>query len=230
MEKTTFAKLPAVEKEQLKLLDAVSQVRAGKYTEAQKAFRSVTRSEDLNVSVYAMACAEVLKKFENGQFEGKPLSDRAAFADAGATLSRASLKEARDALKDIARIEGDNKGDHTKIVNGIKNNENMVELAGVFLGTEPEDLVLRLWKNGFTASLREIGRIDQKLQEMQAERRGGGRGNRAGPNREATELNAQREKVIETARDFILKRFDYGFFVEDPDIEELRAAQGDEDT
>lgn len=110
-----------------------------------------------------------------------------------------------------------------------------MSVAAVFFGTEPEDLMTRLWRLGIESAMREVARLDEEIKEArentsrraaapQGGRRGGPVGNM---NREVDELNAKREKTIATARDFAIKRWDYGFWIEDPDIEDLRVKQRD---
>lgn len=224
MDKTVSAKMPPLEKDQLKLLDAVYQLRAGKYADALKGFRGIMRSEDKNVAVYAAASASVLKKYESGQCNGKPLSDRMVFADAGAEIARGNVHLVRDAIKELRSIDGEGKNDLIKISNTIKNSEENIAQAGVFLGTIPEDLMLRLWKIGQSASIREYRKLAAETGEGRQGRGGGG-------NRPAVNITPQRmreieqrlKKVREVFVEYIQKRFDYGFFVEDIDIEELQA-------
>jgi len=226
LEKNVYSRMPSLEKDQLKLLDAVAELRAAKYPEALKAFRGVGRSDDKNVAVYANACTAVLKKYEDGKYDGKALSDRMVFADAGAEIARGYVRQVRDAIKELRSIDGEGKNDLIKIANTIKNSEDNIALAGVFLGTVPEDLMLRLWKIGQSASIREYRKIAAEIGEG-----GQGRGNRGGNRAAAANLTPQRRKEIEERLkkvrevfiEYIGKRHDYGFFVEDVDIEELQA-------
>lgn len=236
MEKTAFAKLPALEKDQLRLLEAALLLRTGDYAGAGKAFRPLTRSDNANIKTFAAAAAELLKRYPDGMYEGKPLSDRATFAAAGRDMAEQMLRDTRDAVKDVRALTFERKGDFERATQVVqKFGEDQMSVAAVFFGTEPEDLMTRLWRLGIESAIREVARLDEEIKEArentsrraaapQGGRRGGPVGNM---NREVDELNAKKEKTIATARDFAIRRWDYGFWIEDPDIEDLRVKQRD---
>jgi S1-C subfamily serine protease len=223
LDKNVYTKMPTLEKDRLKLLDSVELLRAGKYAEALKGFRMVTHSEDKNAAVFANAYAAVLKKYENGQFNGKPLSDRAVFADAGTEIAKDQVLRVRTVIRELRSIDGDKKNDFVRLANIIKNNEENISLAGVFLGTVPEDLMLRMWKIGQTASSGEFRRLGGKIQDFIRPRGGGAPGSQAS-SRESAE---RQKKAFDSWIEYVLKRIDYGFFVEDIDIEEILAQEGE---
>lgn len=226
LDKNVYTKMPTLEKDRLKLLDAVELLRAGKYAEALKGFRLVTHSEDKNAAVFASACAAVLKKYENGQFDGKPLSDRAVFADAGTEIAKEQVQRVRAAIRELRSIDGDKKNDFVRLANTIKNSEENIALAGVFLGTVPEDLMLRMWKIGQTASAGEFRRLGGKIEDF-IRPRGGGASRSPASQASARETYERQKKALDSWIDYVMKRIDYGFFVEDVDIEEILAEEGE---
>lgn len=229
MDKAVFNKLPTQEKDQLRLLDAVALLRTGKYPDAMKGFRSVVRSEDKNVAVFANAYVAVLRKNESGQYDGKPLSDRLVFADAGAEIARTYVKNVRDAIKEMRTIDGDKKNDMVRVVNLIKNNEETVAMAGVFLGTVPEDLMLRMWKIGQTAAIGEFRKLGGRISDFY--RIPGEPAPRPAPaGGPAKEMYDRQKKAIEAYVEYIIKRYEYGFFIEDVDIEEYLAKEAEQES
>jgi hypothetical protein len=228
LDKTTFNKMPTQEKDQLRLIDAVSHLRAGKYAEALKGFRSVIRSEDKNVAVFANAYAAVLRKYESGQYNGKPLSDRTVFADAGTDLAHTQVKNARDAIKEMRTIDGEKKNDLVRVINAIKNNEENVAVAGVFLGTVPEDLMLRMWKIGQTASIGEFRKLGGKFSDFY-QLRGASPPRPAPAGGPAKEAYDRQKKALDAFVEYIIKRYEYGFFIEDVDVEEYLAKAAEQE-
>lgn len=228
LDKPTFNKMPTREKDQLRLIDAVSQLRAGKYPEALKGFRGVIRSEDKNVAVFANAYAAVLRKYESGQYDGKPLSERAVFADAGTELGRTYVKNVRDAIKEMRSIDGEKKNDLVRIINAIKTNEENVAVSGVFLGTVPEDLMLRMWKIGQTSSINEFRKLGGKISDFY-QIKGASAPRPAPTGGPAKETYERQKKALEAFVEYIIKRYEYGFFIEDIDIEEFLAKEGEQE-
>ena len=226
LDKNVYTKMPTLEKDRLKLLDSVELLRSGKYAEALKGFRMVTHSEDKNAAVFAIAYAAVLKKCENGQFDGKPLSDRAVFADAGTEIAKEQVQRVRAAIRELRSIDGDKKNDFVRLANTIKSNEENISLAGVFLGTVPEDLMLRMWKIGQTASAGEFRRLGGKMEDF-IRPRGGGAPRPQASQASARESFERQKKALDSWIDYVIKRREYGFFVEDIDIEEILAQEGE---
>ena len=230
LDSESFKKLPELEKDQVNLLDAVAKLRAGDQAGMDKAFRAAARSEDVNITAYATAAAELLKDHADFSHEGRPLSDRAAFADAGATLAAEYMSQTRDLLKDAKLLKGESKAEYVRAVSDVKKHEKLMTVAAVFYGTEAEDLLVRVWKVATDAALREHGRIEAEIQEAQGQRgssgkgkRGAGQGSRRAQERTLSDLEERKQEARDTYITYLLKRYDYGFRVEDPDIAEMRA-------
>jgi len=229
---SSLKRLPEGEKEQVKLLEAVALVRAGKYEEATRAFRTCQRSKDENLAAYAQATVDVLKRFNGYKYDGRSLSDRATLIEAGAVLADELIAETRDFLKDARRLEGKTRGEYMKTVSRVKKLETTMAAAAVFGGAAADDQLIRLWKSATAACEREIIRIQTLKEEKQNESRGGrpssGSRSRGGSallsmsDREQRELDEQLAQAQETRQEFLMKLFDYGFRIEDPDIQEFQ--------
>ena len=96
------------------------------------------------------------------------------------------------------------------------------------LGQLANELV-RVWKYAVDLTQREVARIDAALEEMQSNNRSRNRRNSRSGSRERDDLNKLKEEVIETARNYMEKRYDYGFRIEDPDIHELLVKKSQDD-
>lgn len=225
-------------KDQVRLLESLLLLGDEKYEEALRAFRRVARAGDANLAAYASACAMVLKELEKDgyKFEGVPLGDRAVFLKAGVEVGRRILAEARSTIKDAQSREGKNRGEYSRTVADVKKFEDSLTAAAVFRGTEAEDALVRLWKMAVDAGFRELERLEEEEKGQQEQARGGGgssarRGSRtvSVAQREMNELKRLRDETEETTRTYFLKRNDYGFRIEDPDIAEL-AEQANEKT
>jgi hypothetical protein len=236
----SLKKLSATDKEQIFLLDAVARLRAGKPGEASKALRKCLRAADENLAAYAQACADVLKHYDDFQFEGKSLSDRATFIAAGEALANERIDSVRDLLKDAQYLEGKTRGEYVKSIVTVKKRETDMIASALFAGVAADDELIRLWKFAGNVCQNEIRRLEQQIEEQRggsAARRGQGSSRRRGggssrqlssQNRRLDELNEQMEEAVETYRTYMTKVYRYGFRIEDPDIREYREKQARE--
>lgn len=232
-----FRKMPDVEKDRIRLLDAVALLRDGRNKEASKALRRCLRASDANIAAYAQACAAVLKRFGDFQYNGKPLSDRATFIAAGRQLAREEINTVRDLLKDAANLKGTSRSEYVKGISAARKYEGSMRVAGVFTGPVADDELIRLWNFAKQRCLNEVQRIEATLAKADEERNSrrsssrGGRRNAGGSNlafqRKRDELAEQREDAENTYREFQIKLFEYGFRIEDPDIQAMREQQSD---
>ncbi|MHC4695521.1 MAG: S1 family peptidase [Planctomycetota bacterium] len=234
-----FKKLPLEDKEQVKLVEAVALLRDKKYAEAARTFRKGLRAKDENIVAFSQACVDVLKEYDDNRFKGRPLSDNAAFVEAGTTLAGKLISDARDYLKNAELQEGKKRGEYTKAINRTKKLETAMATAAVFRGEVADDELIRLWKSAARVSVQEITRLDVvKEEKRNATRRGSRSGSRrassrrdsggGGETREARELreiDEQRAETLETLRDYVLRLYEYGFRIEDPDIQEMKEEQ-----
>lgn len=236
MEPQEFRRRTELEKEQLRLLSGVAALRSGEYEPALRELRQSSRAEDLNVSAYAHACAEVLRRSGDYTYEGRPLSDRAAFVDAGQGLADELIRQVRDLIKDAQRLEGANRGEYVKGINNVKKHEKLMHVAAVLSGVDGDDELIRLWKFALDVARREVQRIDREAQEQQ---RGGAGGERRGSSargggaqlamqRARDESQKMREEAIETYRTYLFKLYEYGFRIEDPDIQEYKEREAED--
>ncbi len=241
-----FKKLPLGNKEQVTLLQAVTLVRDGKYSEATRAFRKGLRAKDENIVAYSQACGGVLKKYDDERFDGKPLSDRAVFVEAGSALAGDLIAEARDYLKSAGLLEGKNRGEYVKNISRVRKLEAGMATAAVFAGEEADDELIRLWKSAARAAAREIKRIDAVKEEKKTSGRGGtqggarrSRGSRSGSRgggaqsarqRQLRELDEQRAETLEARKEYVLKLIHYGFRIDDPDVRELKERRREYDS
>jgi S1-C subfamily serine protease len=222
----TLRSLTTSRRDQVTLLDAVASLQEGQYEKAKKSFRAVAKSSDPNIAAYASACSDVLKKYDT-QFDGKSLSDRAVFTAAGTALARDYVRDVRTAIRDARRYTGERRADYTNTINLMRRHEPNMNVAAVFVGPEADDELIRLIKLVIDASLREIGRLEQAIQESEEGGRGGARGGataavRRTP-REIQEMRQQREDAMKALEPLGLRYYrDYGFRIEDQDIQALR--------
>lgn len=243
-DKKAFRKRSLDQKEQIMLLDAVANLRAGDSVAAAKLFRKAKKANNDNIAAYALACGDVLKQYEDFKFKNKPLSDKNVFIEAGQRHARNYIREARDAYAGTKTIEGKNRGEYFTAINTVKKNEPNLQVAAVFIGTEAEDELLRLWKLGFDVATREYSRVTEEIQEKStrrsrpsrgARRSRGSRGSRGGrgggaqaaAQREVEELNKHLERVVKVGQEYFLKMLEYGFRIEDPDIQQQREQLAD---
>ncbi|MFQ5495214.1 MAG: hypothetical protein ACE5EX_07510 [Phycisphaerae bacterium] len=202
-------------KEQLRLLDGVCALRAGDGN-AVKKIRKCKRARNEKIAAYARACYAVLKSYGK-EHEGKPLSDPAVFADAGAALARELIGQAREVLKDRGLAMG-RKGEYFRLMNQIKKQEESLEIAGVFAGPRADDELIRLWNYAAESCLSEYRRL-VKVREDTAQ------GRQRVPRvvyRELVELDKKRSEVVSTWWNFLVKLASRGFHIEDPDVEGFR--------
>ena len=233
-------KLSETDKEQILLLDAVARLRAGEAADASKAFRKCLRSGDENLAAYAQACADVLKHYRDFKFKGRPLSDRGTFISAGETLAAQRIESVRDLLKDAQFLEGKNRGEYVKNIAAVRKKEEAMIAAALFAGVAADDELIRLWKFAANVAENEIRRLETEIEEQggssssrrgssSGSRRGGGsRGRQLSQNRKLDELNEQRDDAVETYRAYMIKLYEYGFRIEDPDIREYREKKAQE--
>ncbi|MCH7864838.1 MAG: hypothetical protein IIC56_06470, partial [Proteobacteria bacterium] len=192
-------------------------MRDGGAAQAGKLFRKVRKAEDQNIAAYAQACIDLLKRYKDFSFAGEPLSKKSAFVKAGERMAHEFVRKARDDLANAKNLEGKSRGEYFSSIGLAKKHEPALNTAAVFLGTEPEDELIRVWKLAFNASLRELARIDEEIAEKSGRRggRGGSRGRGRGRGgsavqREIAELNEHKERVFKTAETYFWKLQDYG--------------------
>ncbi|MEK6676260.1 MAG: serine protease [Planctomycetota bacterium] len=223
-----FKKYPTPKKEELTLLDGVLLLREGQYEQATKALRKSSKASNENAAAYSEACLAVMKKFPDGKYNGKPLSDASVFVAAGAELAKGMVREVRGTLLDLRNAPGDKRADYLKGLNSVKKYEDSIQVASVLGGAEADDEMLRLWRHAFDSSLKESERIEKEIEEKRNQggsrggSRGGSSGNRLRSERELDTLQQDREKARETARAYFIKLQEYGFRIEDPDIQKMR--------
>lgn len=223
-----FKKASEVKKEQARLLEAKCLLMEGKYADAQKKFKALSKAGDSNIGAYCDAAVNVLKKHGDNKFEGKPLSDNVAFRAAGAALGFEAVVQARITIKDARGMEGD-KSEFKTLRPQIDNLEKVLPGAAIFVGSDADDEMIRLWKLGVRAAEREIARINEWLGERPDT--GGGRGSSGSTGTarlsapagvSPDQLRMQREKAQKAAMEYVGKLFDYGFHIDDPDVQELK--------
>ncbi len=223
----TLKNLPARRREQVNLLDSVASLREGQYEKSKKSLRTITKSEDGNISAFASAYGEVLKKYDT-QYDGKPLSDRSVFVKAGRWLADEYLRAVRESIAEVKRFSGERRADYTNTMNTVRKYESNMGVAAVFAGTDADDETVRLWKLAIDATFKEIARIEKALQEGEesGNRRQPGRAPGGKPPlnpREIQELRTYREEAQKTLEPIAIKYFqEYGFRIEDQDIQVLK--------
>lgn len=213
----------AIKKEQISLLEGVCSIREGQYEQAKKALRGSTKSSSINIAAYALASSEVLKKFGT-EYKSKPLSDRANFISAGTSLADELVAKVRNEIKNMRRLPFEKRGDFATVMNNVRKYEDDMSPAAVFIGTDAEDEMLRLWKLATDSVEKEVARLEKAIQDLEQQGTGPNarRDNPVKRQRDIQALQAEREAAIESFRKFIEKQFEYGFRIEDPDIHALK--------
>ena len=239
MEPRRLKRLSDTEKQQVYLLDAVAKLREGQAKTASKAFRKCSKAADENIAAYALACSNLLKHYEDFQFEGKPLSDRPTFVSAGEALADQRIKQVRDLIDDAEAQEDRTRGEYLKAINAIKKNETAMTASALFAGVAADDELIRLWKLAVDVCTDEIQRINDELEEKtgsrqddsrrRSSRRRGSRGGGGRQDREVEKLNEQKDEVLETIEGYAIKLGMYGFRIEDPDIQERKEREDEEE-
>ena len=254
-DRAEFRKYPKVKQERLQLLDGVLCLREGRYDEAGKTLRKASKAGQVNVAAYAAACSEVLKHYDTYEYRGKPLSDPSAFSRAGMTLARKLIKEARDYLKDsglmlrvgssigtrrvstpggmeyVDLYDGLRRNNYTKAVRTVRKLDESMRVAAVLGGAEADDELIRLWQYGKRACIYEMARLEEELRVLQEEQGNnprGGTGAQRKIQKETDQINAYREQAVEDWHTFYLRLDEYGFRIEDPDIQEHRESEEQE--
>jgi hypothetical protein len=248
LESPQFKDFPVPRKEHLRLLDGVAALRAGDYEVAVKSLQQSSRSRDDNLRAYSKACLDVLKRFDGYQFEGKALSNRIAFATAGARLADETLEEVIDFLKYAPRFQhltADEfrPGFYAQNIARIRRYEQDMTTADVLGGIEAENQLHRLWLLAVNSAEGEKYRIARAIEEEQKndsnrgggnQRAGRGRGARQSggaqlaSQRKIDDLTAEYAKVQETQDIYQKKLEDAGFRIEDPDIDAFRREREDD--
>ncbi len=211
-----LAKMSKVSKARLRLLDGICALREGK-ADASKTIRKCNKAADPNVAAYARACVDVLKKFGT-EYEGRPLSDADAFADAGEALAWDRIAEVRELLKDRDILSG-RKGEYPQYMTAVKKHEKALKTAQVFAGAEADDDLVRLWN--FAADV--CGREVRRLRTEHAKKL-------AGRNRVPLVVFQALNKIVESHNraydqwvSYRRKLADYGFRLEDPDMHKFES-------
>lgn len=226
----TLRSLPEKTRNQITLLDGLVLIGEGKYDAAEKTLRKAAKSDDVNVSAYAMASLDVLKHFDK-EYDGKALSDRSVFILAGQSLADDHINHVRKLLKDKAGREVKTRGDFVRGISDARKLEGTLITAGVFNGSYADDELIRLWKYATSTSMSELRRIDTALgisrgTGRQSQR---SRSNLSAPGsltkREEKDLLDDRKKAIDALRTYQRKLDDYGFRIEDQDIHEYRGTR-----
>jgi len=235
--KKSFRKKALAQKEQYLLLDAVATVRDGDAAAATKLFRKAKKANNENIAAYALACGDVLNHYEDFKFKNRSLSKKSTFIEAGMHLSRSYIRQAREGHANAKSLDGKNRGEYYTAINMVKKNETKLRVASVFIGTEAEDELLRLWKLGFDVALREFQRVSDEIADAGGRGRNGGnrrQGNRGGrrggggaQRREIDKLNEHNERVVKVLQEYFIKMLEYGFRIEDPDIQQQREQLAD---
>ncbi len=221
--------LPLAKRELINFLDGVLSIREGQYETAKKILRASSKAQDESIAAFAAASVEVLKANET-QYKGRPLSDPAAFAAAGKDWATGMVQKVRGVIRDNRRLKGERRADYQKILNDAKKYEDDMRVAAVFAGTNGDDEMLRLWKLVTDGAEAEIRRLDKAIKEKQDEGAGNRRGGAANRmQREIEDMRKEREAAVETWTTYnYQKRQEYGFRIEDPDIQRIKeAAQGE---
>ena len=236
-DKKAFRSRADKQQDQIRLLNGVANLRAGEYGKADRMFSKAKRSDTENIQVYAEACADLLKRHEGTEYkyDGKPLSDKATFVAAGRAMARETIRDTRIRLNDSRSLAYENPGDYYNVMNDARKLVPPLKVAAVFLGEVAEDEMIRAWRQAVKASREEIRRINRERQEMQGDNNGGrgGRGSRGGrrgggmAQRELQKLADQEEKVFDKMVEYLITLRDYGFRIEDPDIQARRERLAD---
>lgn len=224
-----FKKASEAKKEQARLLEAKCLLLEGKFVDAQKKFKALSKAGNANIGAYSDATVNVLKKYNDNKFNGKPLSDNAAFRSAGAVLGNEAIVQARTAIKDARAMEGE-RNEFKTLRPQIDNLEKVLPGAAIFVGSDADDEMIRLWKLGVRAAEREIARINEWLGEVPDTGGRGSGGNTGASSRLSAppagvtpdQLRMQREKAQKAAMEYVNKLFDYGFHIDDPDVQDLK--------
>ena len=231
IEPAEFRRLPRVDKDQVRLLNAVCLLREGQWDDAATAFRQSLTADDETIVACALAHNEVLKRFPDRRFDGEPLSNRVVFVQAGMTLADELLRAIRDFLKDADRYEGRSRGEYLKTLAAIVKHEEAMTVAGVYAGEEADDELIRLWNFATRICSAEVRRLEAAMQEERSDRASPAGGRFGAPGARSThlvvqrridELRQDRDATIETWKEFHRKLWSYGFRIEDPDIQKQR--------
>jgi S1-C subfamily serine protease len=238
-DKSSFRARQKTQQDQVRLLNGVAKLRLGKYREAEKALGKAKRSDNENVAVFAKAALEVLKRYDNYEYKGKPLTDKPTLIAAGKAMARETIRDVRIRIKNGRSLEFDNPGDYFTVINDARKAEPNLKVAAVFLGEEADDELLRIWRHAQDACRKEFDRIQRERQEKGggkgssnrrgSARRGGARRSSGSANqRELDKLAEAEEKVLENWRKYFVSLMDYGFRIEDPDIQHRRERLADQ--
>jgi S1-C subfamily serine protease len=234
-------RLTKVEKDQVQLLAGVFAIRSEDYQAATSSLRKVSKSSDANISAYAKACLEVLKRFPDHKYNGKSISDRMIFAQAGLELADKIIENVRDAISEAEHYDGSTKGAYPKGMSLVRKHEKLLPVASILGGEAADDEMIRLWKGAVALCQLELRRLDELEREEKDKDRGeGGRGrSRRGSSsrglstsplqRALDDIQEQREKVMETFFDYRTKLGQYGFRIEDPDLQDIKEQEPDEE-
>ena len=248
MESPQFKGFQTARKDHLRLLKGVAALRSGDYDVAIKNLRRCSRSRVSNMRAYSKACLDVLKRFDGYQFDSKPLSNRLAFAAAGALLTDETLEAVTDFLKYAPRyqhLKPDEfrRGFYARNLARIRRYELDMTTADVLGGIEAENQLHRLWALAINSSEGEkyrLRRAIEKEEESEQGRTGGNRragrgrgsrqtgGSQLASQRKIDDLNEALEKVHKTQDAYEKKQEEAGFRIEDPDIDVFRRAQDDD--
>ena len=234
MDPARLRELADADKDQIYLLDAVAKLRAGEAKPASKAFRKCAKASDENIAAYAEACAAVLKHYNDFTFEGKPLSDRATFVAAGTAMGEDNIREVRDLLKDARNSTEHTRAVYRKGLSTIRKKETAMLASAIFVGAEADDELIRLWKYGRDLCAQEVSRLNEALgideRDGRRGRRSGGKSNKNLAQRERDSLSEEKEEAEKAWETFMISLYEYGFRIEDPDIQERREKRDQDDS
>ena len=205
LERSRLAKMAAVPKARVRLLDGIIALRAGD-SDPMRKIRKCVKAKDPHIAAYSQGCVAVLKRFGT-EYDGKPLSDPDVLADAGMALGGELIRKARGTLKDRKVLKG-KKGEYHKYMNKVKKHEKAMVAAAVFAGPDADDVLIELWKFALELGEREYSRLVDEHRDML-------QGRRRVPMsafHELEKLRKKAKKVADTWRTHFIDLTEYGFY------------------
>jgi len=206
LDKSRFDKASDQTKTQVRLLDGVLSLYEGNVKEAQEKLRKCIASKDKDISAYARACVEVLKRYGE-QYEGKPIKDPNVFREAGLGLGREMIRNAEDLLRDRPNLKG-KVGEYNQYMNKINTREKEMQAAAVLAGPQADDVLIDLWKFAMELCEREYQRLRDEFDKIRAGR------NEVPVNesRKLEDIRKKAEQLAESWHKYYLDLSQYGFY------------------
>ncbi len=224
IEGRAFRDLSSEKKNQLRFLNGEYLIRSGQFAAAADAFKKVRSAKVESIAWNARARLAILNRYENGQYNGEPVSEPRVFKLAARALAEELADKGAIGVESVEDSKPDSRGDYLKILKRSKSTEEILQIANSLTTGSSEEYIVYLWRITAQAHANEIQRLARQQRDFQEQLTRPGPGGRplvAAQRRQLDRKITQLTRDIGTAQEAeaILrgKIEEAGFIIDDPD-------------